>query len=114
MKGNRANEVLELIHNDVCGPMSTEARGGFGYFITCIDDYSKVGYVYLMRFRSESFDKFKEFKAYAETHHGKRIKSMRSDRGREYLSAEFFGLLITRGNLIPTDCAGGTPAEWRS
>ncbi|XP_047966027.1 uncharacterized protein LOC125210527 [Salvia hispanica] len=26
-KGNRAKEVLELIHTDVCGPMSTEARG---------------------------------------------------------------------------------------
>ena len=42
-KGNRAKEVLELVHTDVCGPMSTEARGGFRYFVTFIDDYSKIG-----------------------------------------------------------------------
>ena len=62
MKGNRAKEVLELVHTDVCGPMSTEARGGFRYFITFIDDYSKVGYVYLMRFKCESLTSSKNLR----------------------------------------------------
>ena len=39
-KGERASELLELIHSDVCGPMNTHARGSFSYFITIIDDYS--------------------------------------------------------------------------
>ena len=39
-KGERASAVLDLIHLDVCGPMTTHARGGFSYFITFIDDYS--------------------------------------------------------------------------
>ena len=39
-KGERANELLDLIHTNVCGPMSVHARGGFVYFITFIDDYS--------------------------------------------------------------------------
>ena len=39
-KGQRAMETLELIHSDVCGPMSVTARGGFSYFITFIDDHS--------------------------------------------------------------------------
>ena len=30
----RANEVLEIIHSDVCGPFKEMARGGFYYFIT--------------------------------------------------------------------------------
>ena len=37
-KGNRAKDVLELIHSDVCGPMNTQARGGFEYFILIIKD----------------------------------------------------------------------------
>ena len=61
-KGERASDLLGLIHSDVCGPMSTCARGGFQYFITFTDDYSRYGYVYLMRHKSESFEKFKEFK----------------------------------------------------
>ena len=47
-KGKRAKETLELIHSDVCGPMSTYARGGYLYFVTLIDEYSRYGYVYLM------------------------------------------------------------------
>ena len=61
-KGDRANGLLDLIHIDVCGPMSVHARGGFVYFITFIDDYSRYGYLYLMRYKSETFERFKEFK----------------------------------------------------
>ena len=28
-KGERASELLALVHSDVCGPMSSSARGGF-------------------------------------------------------------------------------------
>ena len=48
-KCERANGLLDLIHSDECGPMSTHARGGFVYFITFINDYSQYGYLYLMR-----------------------------------------------------------------
>ena len=48
-KGERATELLGLIHTDVCGSMSTSARGGYFYFITFMDDLSRYGYVYLMK-----------------------------------------------------------------
>ena len=41
--GYRAKEVLDLVHTDLCGPMSTSARGGCAYFITFIDNYSRYG-----------------------------------------------------------------------
>ncbi|KAL4292029.1 hypothetical protein GQ457_14G014530 [Hibiscus cannabinus] len=53
-KGERASDLLGLIHSDVCGPMNTQARGGFQYFITFIDDFSRYGYIYLMRHKSEA------------------------------------------------------------
>ena len=56
--------------------MSTSARGGYEYFITFIDDYSRYGYLYLMRHKSEAFDKFKEYKAEVENYRGKSIKSL--------------------------------------
>ena len=88
-KGVRANELLELIHTDVCGPISHIARGGFSYFITFTNDHSKYGYLYLMKHKSESFEKFKEFLSEVEKQTGKSIKILRSDRGGEYLSADF-------------------------
>ena len=85
-KGERAKELLELIHSDVCGPMTTPAREGFSYFITFIDDYSRYGYVYLMKYKSEAFEKFKEFRQEVEKQLRRSIKTLWSDRGGEYLN----------------------------
>ena len=83
-KGARAIDVLGLIHNDVCGPMNHMTRGGFYYFITFIDDYSRYGHLYLMKHKSESFEKFKEFCNEVEKQTGKCIKVLRLDREGEY------------------------------
>ena len=107
-KGQRATEILELIHSDVCGPMSVTARGGFSYFITFIDDYSRYGYVYLMQYKSEAFDKFKDFKAEVEKQLSKNIKTLRSDRGGEYLSYEFQDYLKENG-IVSQWTPPGTP-----
>ena len=41
----RATHLLEIIHIDVCGPMSIEAHGGYRYFLTFTDDLSRYGYI---------------------------------------------------------------------
>ena len=109
-KGYRAKEVLELVHTDLCGPINTIARGGYEYFVTFIDDYSRYGYIYLMRHKSETFDKFKEFKAEVENHKGKSIKSLRSDRGGEYLLGEFRQFLEDHG-ITSQMSAPGQPQQ---
>ena len=88
-KGERAKDLLGLVHSDVCGPLSSNTRGGFQYFITFTDDFSRYGYLYLMKHKSESFEKFKIFKNEVQNQLGKNIKSLRSYRGGEYLSQEF-------------------------
>ena len=50
-----ASDLLEIIHTDVCDPMSVEARGGYHYFLTFTDDLSRYGYIYLMKHKSETF-----------------------------------------------------------
>ena len=44
--------------------------------ITFSDDYSRFGYVYLMKRKSETFEKFKEFRAEVENQLGKCIKAI--------------------------------------
>ena len=70
----RPPDMLEIIHTDVCGPMNVEARGGFCYFLTFTDDLSRYGYIYLMKHKSETFEKFKEFQSEVENHRNKKNK----------------------------------------
>ena len=104
----RASKLLELINSDVCGPMSTVARGGFQYFVTFTDDLSRYGYVYLIRHKSETFEKLKEFQNEVENQLGKKIKLLRSDRGGEYMSQEFDDHLKNRG-IVQQLTPPGTP-----
>src|SRR5215216_5364975 len=85
----RANDLLEIIHTDVCGPMSVEARGEYRYFLIFTDDFNRYGYIYLMKHKFETFEKFKEFQNEVENHRNRKIKFLRSDRGGEYLSYDF-------------------------
>ena len=86
------------------------ARGGYQYFITFTDDFSRYGYVYLMRHKSESFEKFKEFKNEVQNQLGKSIKTLRSDRGGEYLSQEF-GDHLKECGIVSQLTPPGTP-QW--
>ena len=102
--------MLELVHSDVCDPMSTQEKGGYEYFITFTDDYSRYGYVYLMKRKSEAFEKFKEFRAEVENQLGKRIRAIRSNRGGEYLLGDFKDYLIQNG-IVSQLTAPGTPQQ---
>jgi len=88
-KAMRASGPLKLIHSDICGLMNVKARNEAIYFITLIDDYSRYGYVYLLSHRYEALDVFKRFVAEVETQLEQRVKILRTDRGREYLSDMF-------------------------
>ena len=70
----QATDLLEIIHTDVCNPMSVEARGGYRYFLTFTDDLSRYEYIYLMKHKSEMFEKIKEFQSEVENHRNKKIK----------------------------------------
>ena len=72
----RVTDLLEIIHTDVCGPMNVEARGGYCYVLTLTDDLSRYGYIYLMKHKSETFEKFKEFQSEVENQRDRKIKCL--------------------------------------
>ena len=78
-KGYKANECLELVHINLCGPFNVHAWEGYEYFITFTDDYSRFGFVYLMHGKFEALDKFIEFKLESENQLGKRINVLQSN-----------------------------------
>ena len=66
--------ILEIIHYNVCGLMSSSSLSGYVYYFSFIDDYSGKTWIYFMKNKDEFFSKFKEFKALIENHTEKKIK----------------------------------------
>lgn len=54
--------VFELIHADLCGLMNIESFGGSQYFLLFTNDYSRMSWIYFLKFNSKTFENFKKFK----------------------------------------------------
>ncbi|CAJ2658399.1 unnamed protein product [Trifolium pratense] len=85
----RATEKLELVHSDICGPITPTSNGGCRYFITFTDDYSRKTWTYPLKEKSSALAVFKRFKALVENESNQSIKCLRTDRGGEFLSDTF-------------------------
>lgn len=85
----RAKEKLELVHSDICGPMRTASKQGAKYFVTFIDDKTRFVHVEFLKAKSEVFEAFMKFKSLAENASGCKIKTLRTDNAKEYLSKKF-------------------------
>ena len=85
----RATQKLELVHSDICGPMSTESLSHNLYFMLLIDDFSRMTWVYFLRNKSQALSMFKTFKYMVETQCEQKIKVLRTDNGGEFTSEEF-------------------------
>ena len=84
--------------------MGVEARGGYRYFLTFTDDLSRYGYIYLMKQRSETFEKFKEFQSEVENHRNKNESFYDMIAEVKYLSYEVWSSIKTMWNSFTNSC----------
>ena len=84
MDAKRSKNLLEIIHTDVCGPFPVKTICGNSYFVSFIDDFSRHGYIFLIKEKSAVLKCFKVFKCEVEKQLNLVIKIVRSDREGEY------------------------------
>jgi transposase InsO family protein len=77
-----------------------------------IDDFSRLTWVSFLREKSDAFEKFKEFKVLDENHTGRKLKSIPSDRGGEFMSI-YFKELCDRHGIKREYTISGTPQQNR-
>lgn len=88
---NKMSEnCFDLIHIDIWGPFHIQTHEGFRYFVTIVDDCSRVTWVYLLRAKSDGVPIFKNFYAMVLTQYNTKIKSVRSDNAPELFFHDFF------------------------
>ena len=95
--GKRGKEILDLVHSDVYGKMSTGSLSGCEYFLTITDDKTRYTWIYVLKHKDEVFARFLEWKALVENSTGRKLKALRTDNGGEYISKEFETYLKQNG-----------------
>ena len=85
----RASQRLQLIHADICGPITPVSNSKKRYFISFIDDFSRKVWIYFLAEKSKAFTIFKNYKNMVEKEAGTFIWYLRTDRGGEFTSLEF-------------------------
>ena len=104
--GARAVNILDLVHTDVCGPFPVPSLGNSLYFVSFVDDRSRFAWVYPIQAKSDVFDTFKTWLVMVENiaskrlkvlQWSKRLKTLQSDNGGEYLSNAMTRFLENRG-----------------
>jgi len=86
----------EHVSADLC-TMDTESTGGNKYFALFKCSATGYRYVYFIRNKCETLEKFIEFVKILSNKYGRRIKTFRSDGGGEFMSKEFTGYLKHHG-----------------
>jgi Reverse transcriptase (RNA-dependent DNA polymerase)/GAG-pre-integrase domain/Integrase core domain len=89
--------ILEYIHSDVWGPSPHKSITGLEYFVTFVDDFSRMCWVFFLKQKSEVFETFRGWKTQVELQTGKKVKCIRSDNGGEYRSKEFDEYCASQG-----------------
>nr|GEU39227.1 putative polyprotein [Tanacetum cinerariifolium] len=86
---HQTKATLDYLHADCWGPSRVPSLGGARYFLSIIDDFSRMTWVFMMKHESEAFEKFKHWKILIENQTRRKIKRLRTDNGLEFCSREF-------------------------
>lgn len=97
LRPERSTSCGEIIHADVCGPMSEDSYGGSRYFVLFKDDFSHFRFVFFMKAKSEVIEKFKVVLKLAEKQCGHFIKVLQTDNGTEFVNNDMKALLEENG-----------------
>ena len=101
---------FKFVHFDVWSPCSVMSPTGFKYFVTFVDDFTRVTWLYLMESRSKLFSHFSTFCAEIQTQFHVSVQTLRSDNAKEYLSKHFQSFMLQHGILHQTSCVD-TPSQ---
>jgi transposase InsO family protein len=93
---SRTEHLLDLIHMDLV-EYPVQSIDGYHYTLTTLDDHSSFGLTWFLKHKSDTLAAFKQFVSWAEHQSNRKLKSIRSDQGSEFLGREFNKYLAKHG-----------------
>lgn len=93
----RATQLLELVHTDLCGPISKPSHGGAHYFMPFVDDLSRMTHTFFLQSKSQALECFCSFLTTAERQTGLKLKQIRTNGGGEFTSRDWHSFCDVQG-----------------
>ncbi|CAI7760639.1 unnamed protein product, partial [Closterium sp. NIES-53] len=85
----RSKKPLELVHMDLVGPLPVQGHKGERYFLTIVDDWSRLMWAYPLKQKDHAASTIKEdWLPFVEKQAECVVKRIRTDQGGEFLGAE--------------------------
>jgi hypothetical protein len=107
---NKSSVPFSIIHSDVWGPSRVTNRSNTKWFVSFIDDCTRVSWVYLLKEKSEVISIFQSFHQMILTQFNTRVQVLRSDNGGEYFKKELSAYFHAYGIIHQTSCVD-TPQQ---
>ncbi|CAI7859082.1 unnamed protein product [Closterium sp. NIES-53] len=94
----RSKKPLDLVHMDLVGPLPVQGHKGERYFLTIVDDWSRLMWAYPLKQKDHAASTIKEdWLPFVEKQAECVVKRIRTDRGGEFLGAEMMAWLKKQG-----------------
>ena len=106
----KPSKPFALIHSDVWGPSRILNRTHSKWFVTFIDDHTRVCWVYLLKDKTEVRSVFVKFHSMIQTQFQTKIQILRTDNGTEYVNHILQDYLQTQGIIHQSSCVD-TPQQ---
>ncbi|MDV3183805.1 MAG: DDE-type integrase/transposase/recombinase, partial [Sweet potato little leaf phytoplasma] len=81
---------LELVHCDLWGPAPIASTFGYKFYISFVDDFTRMTHIFPLKTKSEAFKTFCQYKSLVENRFEKKIKILQTDWGGEFRSFSSF------------------------
>jgi histone deacetylase 1/2 len=104
-----SSKPFELVFSDVWGPAPTSV-GRHSYYVSFVDDFSKFTWIYLLRFKSEVFQCFRDFQNMVERQFDHKILAVQSDWGGRISNPQY--LLQTSWHCSPCVMSSCPSTKW--
>jgi transposase InsO family protein len=107
--GLRSCEPFILIHSDVWGHCSVTYVSGVRWFVTFIDCYTRMTWIYMLKQKGEVLRYFQNFHKLVSNQFNAKVQIIRNDNGTEYVNNEFMSYTSDHGIIHQTTCPSTPP-----
>ena len=101
---SRAVDIFDMIHIDIWGPYKVSTRHNHKFFLTMVDDHSRVSWVHLLKCKSDAYSAIERFVKMAKNQFQKEVKIIRSDNALEFEDKHCRLLFDELGIIHQTSC----------